>query len=332
VTVEYQKDGEDTWTTEKPEVGSGYTVRVTIPESDNYGETVITKEIESVSKDDSLKDTVTVKKDLEYGDDLINAFDLPYSIDDDANVVAEYRPVGGDDDSWTTERPTELGTYEVRLNIEETANHSAVQIEGATIDVKAAATNRIELDIEDWTYGEEAKTPTATTQFDAKVTYQYKKVGEDDSKYTTDVPTNAGKYVVRATTEADAVYFGAGEATKEFTIAKAKVEKPAESKSTFTYDGNAKTYNVAESDLYTVSGNKQTQAGDYTVTITLNDTNNYEWADGTTAPLQYAFHINEGKSSSSGSSAGKWLAIVGVAVVVVGLSVGFFVMQSKKED
>ena len=68
-----------------------------------------------------------------------------------------------------------------------------------------------------------------------------------------------------------------------------KVAKPEKDTTVFVYTGSELTYNVARSDKYTVSGNKQTNVGSYKVTIDLSD--GYVWLDGTTDNLVYDFVI-----------------------------------------
>ncbi|MBR4093660.1 MAG: chitobiase/beta-hexosaminidase C-terminal domain-containing protein, partial [Oscillospiraceae bacterium] len=69
------------------------------------------------------------------------------------------------------------------------------------------------------------------------------------------------------------------------------VDSPEADDTEFTYDGTEKTYTLAESDYYTITGNKQTNAGTYTVTVALNDKDNTVWNDGTTDDKQYTFTI-----------------------------------------
>ena len=76
-------------------------------------------------------------------------------------------------------------------------------------------------------------------------------------------------------------------------IAKAEVEAPAKDTTPFTYNTEAQTYTVAASDLYTVAGNVQTNAGTHKVTISLNDPSNYQWVDGDSEALEYDFVINK---------------------------------------
>ncbi len=67
----------------------------------------------------------------------------------------------------------------------------------------------------------------------------------------------------------------------DFVIAKAQVERPTAHSGEYRYTGEMQTYTFAQaggSELYTVSGNKRTDAGSQTVTVTLGDNKaNYAW-------------------------------------------------------
>ena len=69
------------------------------------------------------------------------------------------------------------------------------------------------------------------------------------------------------------------------------VDKPAQGENAFVYNGQEQTYQVAASEYYVVSNNKQTNAGSYNATIALANAN-YAWADETTANLSYPFSIS----------------------------------------
>ena len=88
-------------------------------------------------------------------------------------------------------------------------------------------------------------------------------------------PTDAGTYYVVAVIDGTNLYDGAESAPVYFTIERALVEKPEADESEFVYTGTALTYDVAESEFYTVDGNVQTDAGSYSVTVALKDTRNY---------------------------------------------------------
>ena len=78
----------------------------------------------------------------------------------------------------------------------------------------------------------------------------------------------------------------------------------------YIYSGIEQTVSIAASDKYTISGNKGTAAADYSAAVTLTDTANYEWADGTKRRADLAmddlFSGNDHrlchKRSNSGSS------------------------------
>ncbi|MBQ0156904.1 MAG: leucine-rich repeat domain-containing protein, partial [Bacteroidales bacterium] len=78
-----------------------------------------------------------------------------------------------------------------------------------------------------------------------------------------------------------------------FSISKIKVEIPAADNTSFAYTGEPHTYKIAASDLYTVSGNVQTKAGNYDVQVSLKDPKNYEWVDGSSNSLIYNFYIKD---------------------------------------
>lgn len=77
------------------------------------------------------------------------------------------------------------------------------------------------------------------------------------------------------------------------------VAKPAADQTTFYYTGHQLTYNVTENALYTVSGNKQTEIGSYTVTVTLKSYDGLTWEDGTTAEVTFTFEIVEMTDSAA---------------------------------
>lgn len=75
------------------------------------------------------------------------------------------------------------------------------------------------------------------------------------------------------------------------TVNKKKVAKPTGDNRTFIYNGQEQTYNIAESPDYTITGNVQISAGAYEVVVALKDSTNYEWEDGSTSALTFAFNI-----------------------------------------
>lgn len=95
--------------------------------------------------------------------------------------------------------------------------------------------------------------------------------------------------------------------TVAVTVERSTVEKPAADTTVFTYNGNEQTYAIAASELYTVSGNKQTNAGEYTVTVVLKDKEHTAWADDTTDDLTFTFTIAKLSAEVVWTTAGEYI-------------------------
>lgn len=107
--------------------------------------------------------------------------------------------------------------------------------------------------------------------------------------------TAAGTYDITVTITNSNFCFEDGEDTMvvgQLTIGEQAVTIPAADDTEFVYNGAEQTYAIAESELYTVEGNAQKDAGTYTVTVSLNDKDNYVWSDDTTDDKTYTFIIS----------------------------------------
>lgn len=141
------------------------------------------------------------------------------------------------------------------------------------------------------TYDGDAKT-AVVTQDDGQtlipadgyiVTYD----GEEDQ-------TEAGTYDITVTITDDNFCFAVGKDSMivgKLTIGEQAVEIPTPDDTEFVYNGAEQTYAIAESELYTVTGNVQKDAGSYIVIVSLNDKANYTWSDGSTEDKTYDFVI-----------------------------------------
>ena len=109
-----------------------------------------------------------------------------------------------------------------------------------------------------------------------------------------DSQTEAGTYDITVTITNGNFCFEDGKDSMvvgQLSIGEQAVEIPTADDTAFTYNGAEQTYAIAASDLYTVSGNVQKDAGTYTVTVALKDKANYTWPDGTTDDKTYTFVI-----------------------------------------
>lgn len=107
--------------------------------------------------------------------------------------------------------------------------------------------------------------------------------------------TEAGTYDITVTiTNANFCFEGDKDTmvVGQLTIGEQAVTIPAADTTEFIYNGAEQTYAIAESELYTVEGNVQKDAGTYTVTVSLNDNDNYVWSDDTTDDRTYTFIIS----------------------------------------
>ena len=127
------------------------------------------------------------------------------------------------------------------------------------LEVEYKADLTLTVNIEGWTFGATANTPAVSgNEGSGAVTFEYKKKGAADDSYSTDVPTDAGEYTVRATV-AETDDYADGTATADFTIAKAAATISYETASV------SKTYGDAD---FT---NDLTNTGNGTVTYTSNN-------------------------------------------------------------
>ena len=125
-------------------------------------------------------------------------------------------------------------------------------------------------------------------------TMQYSLNGTDWQD-TVPVGTNAGTYTVQYQVIGDGNHNNTKPASVSVTIARQPVNVPEPDATVFTYDGEKKTYTIAANDNYTVANAEQTNAGTYTVSVTLKDTENFVWNDKTDAAKGYTFVIAPAK-------------------------------------
>lgn len=72
-----------------------------------------------------------------------------------------------------------------------------------------------------------------------------------------------------------------------------RVEIPTKPEEVLTYNGSSQTVNIPKSPLYKISGNTQTNAGKYEITLELTDKDNHVWADGTSEDHKIEFTIEK---------------------------------------
>ncbi len=137
---------------------------------------------------------------------------------------------------WTYTIDNEEDLIEITCyNVDYFVGRGSELVEGSIYDTRAEITPVVT--ISDWTYGDAAATPVVTENpGNGAVTYEYKLKTEDDSEYTSDVPTNAGDYVIRAKV-AGTTDYRSGSACADFTIAQKPITVNGITAENKDYDG-----------------------------------------------------------------------------------------------
>ena len=107
-------------------------------------------------------------------------------------------------------------------------------------------------------------------------------------------PVDAGTYTITYKVK-DSNPNYVGSVTYAFTIKKAQLNKPTASTTSFVYDGTSKGYSsFHDSEIFEFTGtNTATNVGNYSLTISLKDKDNYEWKDGTTTDVVINWSITQ---------------------------------------
>lgn len=159
-----------------------------------------------------------------------------------------------------------------------------------------APTVALTADKTDVIYGETITLTATVSQSGGDLTYAWYKGSEklsgDDETLTLSNVADSGSYTVKVTATSGDGQQTTAEASLTVSITPAPVEIPAPSTTKFSYNGQEQTYPIADNTLYTVTGNQQTNAGDYTVTVSLKDKDNYTWADSNAEDRTYPFTIS----------------------------------------
>ncbi len=107
-------------------------------------------------------------------------------------------------------------------------------------------------------------------------------------------PVDAGTYTITYKVKDNNPNY-VGSVTYAFTIKKAQLNKTTASTTSFVYDGTSKGYSsFHDSEIFEFTGtNTATNVGNYSLTISLKDKNNYEWKDGTTTDVVINWSITQ---------------------------------------
>ena len=201
--------------------------------------------------------------------------------------------LGQDTISYTVSRApgSDVGTYTITPAGDATQGNYNVSYVTGTFTISQADNSISNLTIDGWTYGEQAKEPSATAAF-GTVAYTYSNA--ENGTFTPDVPTDAGTWYVKATVAETTNYKGA-EAVTSFIIAPKTVDVSAltwDYTKALTYNGQAQTVTLAgdlpEGVTADYSNNTKQFVGDYEAGVTLSPENGNYQVTGSVANLNWS--------------------------------------------
>ena len=192
--------------------------------------------------------------------------------------------------------PTAVGVYYVRAMVDATANYEGCVSEGVRFEIVSAVVAVPELDFTSSVFdgSEQFNAISGADTAIMDITADCEIVTDGGMGLSA---INAGTYTVTFTLKDGISYaFSTGEreVTLTWSISRMALEKPAADDSYFMENGDPLTYMPEgfDEELMNIVGNVQDAAGEYIVSVTLADPDNYVWADGTTDPVLFTFTVD----------------------------------------
>ncbi len=290
---EYKKKGEDdsSYSSVVPTDSGDYSIRATIPETDNYL-MVQCENTFSIGKIDENTATVSVP-DTVIGTEYEPV--LSTASDGKSLAVYKYKLKDADDSAYSTTKPTAAGEYVIYVVVPETSNYKE-QTCTSTFTISKKKPQIAEVSIADkFNLGDEIKPEANISPYTGpnSPVFEYKLQSAEDSAYTSEVPTEAGKYSVRAyvaesdewekiiTKSADFIIGELKTPTAAVEIPDVYVGTKYEPLLTTDSDGKDKAvfeYKSADDEKAEFSKDKPTKAGKYIVRATVPATDRYKEA------------------------------------------------------
>ena len=207
VTITYASKGTTTFSESVPTAVGDYIVKATIAATDNY------ESAEATATFSIGKATFTPVVSIEgwtYGEDA-NTPVVTNNLGGGAETFS-YSVAGTN--NFTATVPSNAGNYTVKATIAESDNYQSAEATADFTISKAVFTPTVTL--QGWDYGDEPNIPVVEGNLgNGSVTFTYATQGSN--QFSTEIPTVAGNYIVKATIAETENYLGA-EASAEFTI------------------------------------------------------------------------------------------------------------------
>lgn len=280
-----------------------------------------------------------------YGD--YNESNLPTADSKFGTVVFEYSDEI--DGSYTTAAPVngDADTYWVRAVVEGSSDYERYVSPAVSFEItpKAISAPKIEIISEGWGQNN-VYTGVAmqadVTGYDSKLMY----IRYDDGAMIVDrdlikiIATNAGSYrvTVELANEQNYVWAegtsqdGDGNALLTWTIARKKLARPTHNDATLIVNGRELAYYPIgfDASVMSISDNTSGYGGTFKATVSLIDTDNYEWADGSTDDVFFEWYVVG--ADSVFAVVISILSVLAAAAAVTGGVEGFLYYKKKKEE
>lgn len=286
ITYTYSKDGV-TYTSAVPSEPGTYYVKASVGETENYTAAEATKTFE-------ISRIVVAKPAKDETKYVYDGTAKTYSLQTSTLYTIT-------SDGLTQ---TNAGTYPITIALNDTDHYQwddysdAALVYNFVIEKASIASATITLSNHvNLVYTEEEQTVTVRM-----VVLNGKELTTNDYTVTGTSGTNAGTYTVTVTGQGNYT----GTKTTTFTIAKLTISRPEANSTRFVYNGTEQVYSLSSIDEYTITGNKQTNAGEYKVVVELKDKQNCQWDNKTTENLEYDFIIEKGATAITNFTMSGW--------------------------
>lgn len=187
---------------------------------------------------------------------------------------------------------TAVGAYKIKGKNESTTNYDITFNEG-NYYVK----NKIHtLTMQSWTYLDTEKSPSANAYAKSdEIVYTYFMLdGFGTTVELSEKPSEPGNYRVRASISDSENSYNKAISWADFQIRKIAVDAPSKDDNVYVYDGTDKVYNIQENSIYSVENQRQRNAGNYTVQVSLIDKAHYAWKNNEDKEfMEYSFEIKK---------------------------------------
>ncbi len=253
------------------------------------------------------------------------------------------------EEGYTTAAPvgSDAGEYWVRAVVEGTSDYERFVSSAVKFEITPKAISAPTLNIITEGYGQNNVYTGVAMQADVlnyDSTLMYIRYEEGtmivNGNLIKVIATNAGTYYVTVTLVNGNNYIWSegtsldesGNALLSWTISRKKLAAPTHNDATLIVNGQELAYYPVgfDSSIMKIENNTSGYGGTFTATVSLIDTDNYEWADGSTESLSFEWHV-VGADTVFIAVISVLSALVCAAAVVGGVQ-GFFYYKKKKAE